>query len=161
MAIKRQVFVAYHHRGDQRAVDKFVKDFSEDLEVFTDHSVERAADSTDVDYLARVCRERITGTSVTVVMVGRQTGGRKFVDWEIMDTLRKEHGLVGITVPGLDGSDAWVPQRLADNQKTGYAKWYRYPSSATDLRRILDQAYYADSKLIDNSRPKRLSNSTR
>ncbi len=161
MATKRKVFVAYHHGGDQRAVDKFVKDFSEDLQVFTDHSVERAADSTDVDYLARVCRDRITGTSATIVMVGRQTGGRKFVDWEIMDTLRKEHGLVGMTVPGLDGGNAWVPDRLSDNQKTGYAKWYRYPSSAAELRQILDQAYYADSRLVDNSRSKRLSNSTR
>lgn len=54
---KRRVFISYHHAGEQTVVDNFVREFSDGYEVFTDQSVERAADSTDVDYLARVCRE--------------------------------------------------------------------------------------------------------
>lgn len=48
---KRRVFVAYHHHGDQKAVEEFRRRFSEDLEVFTDSSLARASDSEDVDYL--------------------------------------------------------------------------------------------------------------
>ena len=160
---KRRVFVAYHHNGDQKAVEEFRRHFSEDLEVFTDSSLERAADSEEVDYLTQVCREAIQGTSVTIVLVGRQTGGRKFVDWEIHYTLRREHGLLGIIVPGLDSKEAWVPDRLQDNRPSGsgYAEWYEYPSSASELKAIIDEAYDADKSLIDNSRPRRQHNSRR
>jgi hypothetical protein len=157
----RRVFVGYHHHGDQQAYQRFVGDYSDDLEVFSDHSVERAADSDDVEYLARVCRDRIKGTSVTVILVGRQTGGRKFVDWEIMDTLDRDHGLVGILAPGVSDEQAWLPDRLQDNLTSGYAKYYRYPTSAGEVYSIIDEAYQAPASLINNSRAKRRNNSAR
>jgi hypothetical protein len=156
---KRRIFISYHHHADQRAVDTFVRDFSGQLEVFTDHSVERVADSSDVDYLARVCRERIKGTSVTIVMIGRQTGCRRFVDWEILDTLRRQHGLFGLVVHGLDHRSAWVPDRSWDNINTGYAEWYQYPSNGSELKWMISRAYNQNPKLIDNSRSKRRYNS--
>ena len=155
---KRRVFVSYHHANEQKVVESFVREFSEHYEVFTDKSIERAADSDDTEYLARVCRESIDGTSVTIVMVGRETGRRKFVDWEIRYTLEKQHGLVGISRPRLADSDASLPDRLWDNLKTGYAKWYRYPQTAASLKGIIDEAYSADLKRIENRRPKRQRN---
>src|SRR4051812_38342049 len=106
---KRRVFISYHHAHEQDVADNFADNFSEDYEVFTDMSVERAADSDDVDYLAQVCRDSIKGTSVTIVMIGKRTGYRKFVDWEISDTLDMKHGLVAISRPGLDADEASVP----------------------------------------------------
>jgi hypothetical protein len=157
---KRRVFISYHHANEQPVVDQFSKKFSEDYEVFTDQSVDRAADSDDTDYLARVCREAIDGTSVTIVVIGRKTGLRKFVDWELHYTLDKKHGLVAISRPGLPNSDASLPDRLRDNlpKGSGYAKWYKYPSTASDLRSMINEAYNADTKKIDNSRPKRKRN---
>lgn len=157
---KRRVFISYHHANEQSAVDAFVKQFSEDLDVFTDRSVERAADSDDVDYLARVCRERIDGTSVTIVIVGRETGLRKFVDWEIDYTLDCKHGLVAISRIGLEDSAASLPDRLKDNLKsgTGYAKWYKYPNSASSLKTMIEEACNADTRKIDNSRARRQRN---
>lgn len=149
---KRKVFTSFHHHGDQKVVDDFIEEFSEELEVFTDSSIQRAADSKDVDYLAQVCRDNIKNTSVTIVMVGKQTGGRKFVDWEILNTLTREHGLVGIKVPGLSDDEAWLPARLEDNIKSGFSKWYVYPSSGEALKKIIDEAYEAEKSLIDNSR---------
>lgn len=158
---KRQVFISYHHHGAQNAVDNFRTQFSDNLEVFTDSSIEREADSDDVSYLTRVCREAITGTSVTIVVISRQTGRRKFVDWEIHDTLDKKHGLLAISVPGLSASDASLPDRLTDNLKsgTGYAKWYDYPSSGSRLLEMIEAAYNADVSKINNTRPKRTNNS--
>ncbi len=75
---KRKVFVSYHHKGEQGVVDDFIKKYSHDYEVFTDHSIDRAADSEDTDYLNQVCRDAIDGTSVTIVLIGKQTGCRKF-----------------------------------------------------------------------------------
>ncbi len=153
---KRRVFISYHHKGEQKVVDDFIKQFSEGYDVFTDSSLSDAADSEDTEYLNQVCRDAIDGTSVTIVMIGKQTGCRKFVDWEIKHTLLKEHGLVAISRPDLADSDACLPKRLSDNLKSGsgYAKWYGYPSSASSLKTIIDEAYNADKKNIDNSREK-------
>lgn len=160
---KRKVFISYHHDADQKAVDEFTEHFSDDLEVFTDSSLARASNSEDVDYLTQVCREAIQGTSVTIVMVGKNTGGRRFVDWEIHYTLYRDNGLLGLTVPDLNSKDAWVPDRLSDNRPSGagYAKWYKYPDSASSLREMIDEAYNSDTNLIDNSRPRRKHNSSR
>lgn len=157
---KRRVFISYHHAREQAVVDEFIETFSEDYEVFTDSSLERAAESDDVDYLAQVCREAIKGTSVTLVIIGRRTGERKFVDWEISDTLKMRHGLVGISKPNLADADACLPERLKDNWKSGYAKWYRYPNSAATLKEIIDEAFSAEESKIDNSRHLMIRNKT-
>lgn len=160
---KRKVFISYHHKGEQGAVDDFVEEFSEEYDVFTDESLDRAADSEDTDYLNQVCRDAIDGTSVTIVMMGKQTGCRKFVDWEIRHTLYREHGLVGISRRGLEDSDACLPKRLVDNlpkNGTGYAKWYRYPTGPDSLKSMIDEAYSADAKKIDNSREKAKRNTS-
>jgi len=153
---KRKVFVSYHHKGEQKVVDDFIEEFSEDYEVFIDESLDRASDSEDTEYLNQVCRDAIDGTSVTIVMIGKQTGCRKFVDWEIKHTLYREHGLVGISRPGLKNSDACLPKRLDDNRPkgTGYARWYSYPTSAASLKNMIDEAYSADKTKIDDSREK-------
>lgn len=122
--------------------------------MFTDGALDEESDSDDSDYLNQVCRDAIDGTSVTIVIVGTKTGCRKFVDWEIRHTLHREHGLVGISRPNLDSDDACLPQRLSDNRKSGYTKWYKYPTSAASLKKIIDEAYEADSSKIDNSREK-------
>jgi len=151
---KRKVFISFHHKGEQGVVEDFVEKFSEDYEVFTDSSLSDAADSEDTEYLNQVCREAIKGTSVTIVMIGKQTGCRKFVDWAIRYTLYLEHGLVGISRPDLEDGDACVPKRLSDNRTSGYAEWYKYPSTASSLKQMIDEAYNADTSKIDNSRPK-------
>jgi hypothetical protein len=156
---KRKVFVSYHHAGEQDAVDKFIETFSEDYEVFTDMSLSDAADSDDSEYLNQVCQEAIQGTSVTIVMVGKQTGCRKFVDWEIRYSLYLKHGVLAITRAGLPGSMACLPKRLEDNRKSGYALWYTYPQSAAALKAIIEEAYSADQSKIDNSREKAQRNS--
>lgn len=151
---KRKVFISYHHKGEQAVVDDFVNTFSNDYEVFTDQSIDRAADREDTKYLNQVCRDAIDGTSVTIVMVGKKTGCRKFVDWEIMYTLFRKHGLVAISTPGLAKSDASLPNRLVDNLNsgTGYATWYNYPSGASVLKDMIDEAYAADPNKIENDR---------
>lgn len=157
---KRKVFISYYHKDEQKVVDDFVQEFSEEYEVFTDESLDRAADSEDAEYLNQVCRDAIDGTSVTIVMIGKQTGCRKFVDWEIKHTLFSVHGLVGISRRGLADSDACLPKRLVDNRKSGYAEWYGYPTSPSSLKTMLDEAYGADSAKIDDSREKMKKNTS-
>lgn len=115
---KRRIFVSYHHRGDQAYYDAFSRTFGDTYEAIYDNSLERKIDSDSVDYILRKIREDyLTGTSCTVVLVGRDTWGRKFVDWEIDATLSKQHGLLGLQLPSIQivNSQAMVPDRLVDN----------------------------------------------
>lgn len=94
-------------------------------------------------------------------MIGRQTGCRKFVDWEIRYSLFREHGLVAISRPGLADADACLPDRLIDNLESGFAKWYQYPCNAWSLKTIIDEAYSSDPSRIDNRREKLSRNRSR
>ncbi len=152
--IKRQVFISFHHKNEQSVVDDFVNAFSTYYDVFTDRSLDRAADSDDTEYLNQVCRDAIEGTSITIVIIGTETGKRKFVDWEIKHTLLKKHGLLAIFRPNLEDHLTNLPNRLIDNINSGYSNWYKYPSSPEDLRLMLEKAYNINKALIDNSREK-------
>lgn len=117
--VKHNIFVSYHHGGDQAYYDAFSTAFHDVYDVIYDNSLERKVDSEDVDYVIRRIRENyITGSSCTIVLVGKQTCGRKYVDWEIKATLEKEHGLIGVglpTAPISADNKITVPGRLYDN----------------------------------------------
>jgi hypothetical protein len=110
-AVKRKIFVSYHHRGDQGHYDIFSRTFHDTYDVITDNPLERKIDSDDVDYVKRrISENNITGSSCTIVLVGANTWGRKHVDWEIKATLDKQHGLIGVQLPTLiAGSNGTVP----------------------------------------------------
>jgi len=65
----------------------------------------RIIDSTDSDYVMRRIRELYIGDStVTLVMLGKCTWARRYVDWEIQASLRAPqdglpNGLLGIKLP--------------------------------------------------------------
>src|SRR5258708_22776955 len=98
--VKHKVFVSYHHGGDQAYYDAFSKAFHDTYDVIYDNSLERQVDSDDVDYVSRRIPENyITGSSCTIVLVGKDTAGRKYVDWEDDATPDKENGLIGGFLP--------------------------------------------------------------
>src|SRR5262249_26726190 len=89
--LKHKIFVSYHHGGDQAYYNAFSKAFHDSYDVIYDNSLERQVDSDNVDYVRRRIQENyITGTSCTIVLVGKETWGRKYVDWEIEATLDRE-----------------------------------------------------------------------
>src|SRR4051812_21993517 len=98
--IKRKVFVSYYHGGDQAYYNAFSTAFCDGYDIISDNSLERRVDSEDINYVIRRIRESyITGSSCTIVLVGKDAWGRKYVDWEIKATLEKEHGLIGVRLP--------------------------------------------------------------
>lgn len=164
-AAKPRVFVSYHHHGDQKYYDAFSKTFCDAYDIITDNSLEREVDSDDVDYVMRRIRENfITGSSCTIVLVGADTWGRKYVDWEIKATLDKEHGLIGVQLPTLiAGSNGTVsvPDRLNDNIRSKFAPWITWASitgSPQACASYVQQACQRDKKLIANTREMRARN---
>lgn len=157
--VRRQVFVSYHHHGDQAYYDAFSNMYcNQGYDVIRDNSLRNARDSDDPDYVMQSIRDNnITGTSCTIVLCGQFTYGRKYVDWEIKGTLDREHGLIGVRLPNAPANAITgaiiVPARLHDNVQSAYASWITWQqlvSGPANLRMYIEDA------LNTERRPKRL-----
>jgi len=153
--VRHKVFISYHH-DDQNEVDTFVQRFDDTHDVFIARAlgVGMANDiinSTDVDYIMQRIRELyLKDSTVTLVLVGRCTLARCFVDWEIQASLRQgattiPNGLLGVVLPSA-GESPKAPNRLSLNLKKNaaglsYAKWYWYPENVTSLKNNIEYAY--------------------
>ena len=114
--------------------------------------------------MRKIRENYITGSSCTIVLVGRDTPGRKFVDWEIKATLDKGHGLIGVqlpTAPINQNNTVNVPERLNSNINSGFALWMSWQTitaSAAQLERYVADAKSRDTRLVVNPRDVRLRN---
>jgi MTH538 TIR-like domain (DUF1863). len=156
---KPVVFVSYHHGADQGYYNRFATVFADTYRIIRDNSLRNEISSDDAEYIMRRIRELdLTGTSCTIVLCGKETPWRKFVDWEIKATLDKQHGLVGIGLPNNPVTNA--PDRFLDNNKSGYAVWLTWEQlfpnqrpNVAPLRAAIEDASATSKELIDNTRP--------
>ena len=104
----RNVFVSYSHRLDQSDADDFRRKFGDSLE------------NLDIGYLSddtikdNYIRPKIRQSSVTIVLIGKDTGGRWWVDWEIYYSMLKtvgneRNGVLGILFPNKEHN---IPNRI-------------------------------------------------
>lgn len=176
--VRRKVFISYHHK-DQTEVDKFISTFDKRRDLFIARALgsmnQDIVDSGNPDYVMRRIREiYLSDSTVTIVLIGECTWARRYVDWEIQASLRHgpktlPNGLLGIVLPSA-AKDPSPPKRLdinlpRKNGRDGYARWYHYPSSASDLVAWIDDAFLARTdgervKLINNPRERRLRSAT-
>jgi len=163
---RHKCFISYH-RADQNAVNDFINAFDNTHRVFIRRAVcemdQNIINSNDPDYVMRRIRELyLADSTVTIVLIGHETWGRKFVDWEIASTLRndsvnKRSGLIAISLPSVSGSEVRLPARLADNcyGVKKYAQWWKYPANADDLILMIEDAFQARVNrevLVENRR---------
>ncbi len=138
----KKVFVSYSHRLDQDAADDFRSFFSDERDVFIDKSIRDDVGDLEKESIKKRLRGLIADSSVTVVLIGGETGGRWWVDWEIYNSLRKSqgnerNGLLGIRIPY---KQSWVPERLNDNVPT-MGHIIDWPSNYRTLVNEIDAAY--------------------
>lgn len=165
---RRKCFISYHH-NDEYEVQQFIQDFDHDQDVLIARGIgaSMAGDiinSDNADYIkARIREKYLRDTTVTIVLVGKCTWARRFVDWEVAASLRntstaRRSGLLAITLPSAaDYYDKKLPARVADNVNgsDGYARWWKYPTSASNLASFIETAYEARNErpdLVDNTR---------
>lgn len=151
LLVKHKVFISYYHHDDQYYKDYIVTHFGNQ---FINKSVnigEYNSENSD-EYIKRLIREdKITDSSVVVVLVGPNTKNRKHVDWEIYAGLRDSvnscSGLVGILLPTFPLVDNYIcnlsdlPARLADNVQSGFATLYTWDYSINNFSSIINEAY--------------------
>jgi hypothetical protein len=146
----RNIFLSFHQ------ADRFGGYFNEirtlGLDELGDDFTEHI-NSGDSDYVMRCIREqKIAGTSCTVVLIGKCTWARRYVDWEIAATLRSftdsaRGGLIGIQLPSaLNHGWSKLPPRLQLNISSdggvdsGYARFYPPAPSDGTVAGWVDEA---------------------
>ena len=156
MVKRHNVFIS-NHVADQEWKCRFV-------DMMGDRIVDKSVNLGDLDAnrpateqtLQSIRESHIASASVTVVLIGRCTWQRKYVDWEIGASLRhtrinRRCGLLGILLPdhpnfGPGGCDPrLIPPRLADNWggNINFARIYDWPGppGADDIKEWIHRAF--------------------
>lgn len=174
---RHKCFVSYH-AADTAEVSTFLEDFGSEFIAKTVGVTDEDdfIDSQDSGYIMDKIRTKYLGdSSVTIVLVGKCTWARRYVDWEVYSSLRSSkyssvNGLLAIALPSITSKTSGkLPPRVADNVmrdvdgvNTGYARWYSYPAAASSLRSWISDAFNARTGrrlLIDNSRARKVNSS--
>lgn len=162
---KHKVFISFYHYDDQKYKDYIDKYLSHNIINKSVALGKYSSDNSD-EYIKRLIREeKISDSSVVVVLVGPNTKNRKHVDWEIYAGLRSSvngnSALIGIFLPTMRKASgggyyyADMPGRLADNIKSGYADFYDWDYAVKHFDSIIESAFnnrIARRSKIDNSR---------
>lgn len=173
--VRHKCFLSYHSQ-DSEEVLEFAENYKD---VFIPKAIGVSEDapfidSTNNDYIMDKIREvYLSDSTVTIVLVGACTWSRKFVDWEVYSSLRRDrvnrlNGLLAIELQSAKSLPGRLPARVSDNiirtaagTDTGYARYVSYPSSTTSLQSSIEDAFQARTSragLINNTRVRRVSN---
>lgn len=170
--IRRKCFISYHH-ADQGAVNQFIRSFDHEHDTFIARGLgeEMPGDviqSANTDYVMAKIRNRfLADSTVTIVLMGRCTWARRYVDWEIQSSLRRgeqttPNGLLGIKLPSFRNFPPRFEKNLSANWPAVdcYARHMDYPTSTSSLVANIESAYQrrtTHAHLINNPRD-RMSN---
>lgn len=161
---RRKVFVSYHH-ADQDEVRSFIERYDHAHDLFITRVVGMSSEieinSRNVSYVMRRIREDyLRDSTVTIVLIGRETWKRKYVDWEIdasLSTTARQslpNGLIGIRMNSYFylATNPPIPDRLYDNIQYGllpngkYGRIYDLPGSSWELTQWIEDAYESRTK---------------
>jgi MTH538 TIR-like domain (DUF1863) len=163
---KRNVFISSFH-NDRAEVNSFIHQWSTLQRVFTPKALcsfdnDDFVNSDNPEYVMGQIRRRYIGdATVTIVLVGKCTHSRRYVDWEIKSSLRRgeytPNGLLAYVLPsampltspfpGLSRGWPHLPPRLStnwnvDQQQNCYARYHTMPDSAATLRQQIEEAFW-------------------
>lgn len=164
-----KVFISYHHTiPDQLYRNQFEAMFANQHEIMISKSVQIG--EIDPNLQAETIRQKIRDeylrdSTVTIVLIGRNTWQRKHVDWEISSSIRNTQfnprsGLIGIFLPSYPlNSNTFdphtIPPRLYDNWKDEnrrFAQLHEWSTNPAEVQRWIHKAFDDRNKIIpDNS----------
>lgn len=115
---RRKVFFSFHYARDSWSVGQvrncWVANPAHLTQPFLDkaewESIKRSGDTSIRNWIDR----QLNGTSVTVVLIGPHTLGRRWVQYEIDQSLKQTKGLIGITLENIK------------QKNQSYDTWSRY-----------------------------------
>lgn len=130
----RRVFFSFHYQQDIFRVNVIRNSgvvIGSSAAGFQDGSLWEKAKKRGSSVVKRIIDRGLENTSVTCVLIGRNTANRKYVTYEIEQSVKKGNGLLGIHINNIrdvkEGRDFWqgeVPAALIKNNAPIYS-WDR------------------------------------
>ena len=151
-----KVFISHHHANDQWYKEKLVE-FGTQHSIFVDRSIDTGdiPDGWNDETIRQEIRDNyLRDSTVTIVLVGKETKRRKHVDWEIYSSMydgsvNKKSGILVINLPGI--SDEGTAPHGNEEKSLVYPD---VPSSSWthfENRAQYEQEYpYMPDRIIDN-----------
>ena len=153
--MRHKVFISHHHGNDQWYKDELVK-FGEKHDIFLDESVDTgdiSDDLSDEQIREKIRDEYLRDSSVTIVLVGTETAGRKHVDWEIYSSMfdgrvNKKSGIVVVNLPTIGKGAYWAPhgpeeKRVVYPDEKNWRHW-------SGRKQFEDNFPYMPSRIMDS-----------
>lgn len=105
------VFISYHHSNDQAYKNALIE-YGKDFGVFLDKSVdteEIPEHLSDQAIRAKIRDEYLRESTITILLAGTETKGRKHIDWELYSSMfdgtrNKKSGILVINLPSVQCS---------------------------------------------------------
>lgn len=97
--VKRHIFISYQHKDQMKAKGFHLLRWAKNVDVdFVGRHLLDPVKSKDEQYIKSEIRKQIKGTSVTVVLIGKDTKKSKYQPFEIEQSLAKDksNGILGI-----------------------------------------------------------------
>jgi len=149
-----KVFISYHHANDQWAKNQ-LQQWAEQYGLFIDVSVDTndVNDNLPTESIRRIIRDDYLGdSSVTIVLVGTETKGRKHVDWEIYSsmydgTVNKQSGILVVQLPSTKPT-YWTAAHEIE-KTTVYAECTSW-TTISDRSEYERRYPYLPARIIDN-----------
>ncbi len=130
---KYKVFISYHHANDQ-----WYKEYLLAMNAIYDIFIDRSVPVGDIDdklndqaIREKIRDEYLADSTVTILLVGKDTWGRKHIDWEIYSSMydgpvNKKSGILVINLPVTNGQN--ITAGHGDQEKQliypNYTNWF-------------------------------------
>ena len=104
---------------------------------FFDSSLLTPVQSRNPGYIKHSIRDRMEGTSVTVVLIGSTTHSSNWVNWEIEESIRQQKGILGIRLKGQENAkippSMYVDTVLVGNwEPNNFENWIEQATAKVD-----------------------------
>lgn len=141
----RNVFFSFHYQRDIWRVNQIrniPNIIGHSAAGFKDASLWEEAKKKGDPAIKKLIDDGLKNTSVTVVCIGAKTAGRKYINYEIEQSINRGNGIVGIQIHHLKDKDGNtdsvgdIPHKLEAN---GY-KVYKYVDHEKLSKRIEEAA---------------------
>ncbi len=143
----RKVFFSFHYQRDVWRVNPVRNSWL----MKPDHETSKFLDAAEREKVWRGgesaiktwINEQLNGTSVTVVLIGSQTAGRQFVNYEIEQSHKQKKGLLGIYIHQIKNNN----QQQDNKGRNPFDDWC---ITENGQKRLLSQTYQTYDWVNDN-----------
>ena len=148
-----RVFISNHHEKDQWYKEKLIE-INKQYSIFIDMSVDTGDipdNWSDEEIRQEIRDEYLRDSTVTILLLGKETKFRKYIDWELYSSmyngkLNKQSGILVVNLPTIKNNSS---VRVAHGEKDLYPEITSWTS--IDTRRELEGRHPCmPERIIDN-----------